>query len=155
MPTWLMRAGGNEAPPDFDLSLLHQTHQCAQWTAHAHTQKHAGKHLAHVVRRTPGLCPETVPFRWVALTLWDGVWILGSPLVASSITVFQRPAIHWIVHLSCSFSLLCICSFTPLSVKSAVGFCLRQELDGFELLLWIFPAWYPPVKSGTQNTFTI
>lgn len=94
------------------------------------------------------------PFNGSTNTM-DGVWILGSPLVTSSITVFQKPAKHSIVHLSCPLSLLCMCSFTPLSVKSTVGFCLRQKLDGFKLLLWIFSAWYPSVKSGTKIKFTV
>lgn len=96
MPTRLMRAGGNEAPPDFDLSVLHRTHKCAHWMVHAHTQKTCIETLT-----TYGLLVSW-PLAWnYTLSMgctntMDGVWILGSPLVASSVTVFQRPAIHYI-----------------------------------------------------------
>lgn len=86
----------------------------------------------------------------------DGVWTVGSPLVASSITIFQRLAILSYIHLSWSFSLFCMCSLTPLSVKSTGWLCHRQQLDGFKLLAWTFSGWWLNCRQiSTKNAFIV
>lgn len=134
----------NESRWEWSTSWLwsdHFTHACTTLTKqcmHIHKHAYTSKHLPHMLYLPP-LWNRSL---WMGCTdTVDGVWILGSPLVASSITIFQRPAVLSYVHLSCSFSLLCMCSLTPLSVKSTVWLCLRQQLDGFKLLAWTFSCW--------------
>jgi len=125
-----MRAGGNEAPPDFDLTVSH-TH------THRARMLSLGKHLPRMIcgarERAGGARRHR---RW-------GVNVGDLPRSASSITIFQRPAVLGSVHPSSSFSSpLHVFAHSPLSVKSTVWLCLRQQPDGFKLLAWAFSGWW-------------
>ncbi len=134
----IMRAGGNETPPDFDLTTSHQHIHMHELHTLISARMHTHRNTCH----TLSLPPHWNRSLWMGCTdTVDGVWIWGSPLMASSITIFQRPAVLSYVHLSCSFPLLCMCSLTPLSVKSTVWLCFRQQLDGFKLLAWTVSGW--------------
>lgn len=142
----LMRAGGNEVPPAFD--LIRALHTDTVIFMHYNTTA-----LVSVHRHTFFLLSEPLSeLHWYRRRGVNFGVPLGSLLHYS----FSKACLTSYIHPSWSFSLFCICSLTPLSVKSTVWLRYRQQPDNFKLLKWTFSGhWNDHMEHNTKRVFIV